>query len=73
MFVTWELLFLFAGFVIALLTYIDIHNKKKEPPLLATVGGYFNNPHWKQPSSVLSVIIIQEICCVVNLFFAKTG
>jgi len=29
MFVTWELLFLFAGFIIALLTYIDNHNKKK--------------------------------------------
>jgi len=28
MFVTWELLFLFAGFLIALLTYIDNHNKK---------------------------------------------
>ena len=28
MFVTWELLFLFAGFIIALLTYIDNHNKK---------------------------------------------
>lgn len=28
MFVTWELLFLFAGFMIALLTYIDNHNKK---------------------------------------------
>ena len=29
MFVTWELLFLFAGFILALLTYIDNHNKKK--------------------------------------------
>lgn len=29
MFVTWELLFLFAGFILALLTYIDSHNKKK--------------------------------------------
>ena len=28
MFVTWELLFLFAGFIIALLSYIDNHNKK---------------------------------------------
>jgi len=28
MFVTWELLFLFAGFLIALLTYVDNHNKK---------------------------------------------
>ena len=28
MFVTWELLFLLAGFIIALLTYIDNHNKK---------------------------------------------
>lgn len=30
MFVTWELLFLFAGFIIALLTYIDNHNNKKK-------------------------------------------
>ena len=29
MFVTWELLFLLAGLLISLLTYIDIHNKKK--------------------------------------------
>lgn len=29
MFVTWELLFLFAGFILALLTYIDNHNNKK--------------------------------------------
>ena len=29
MFVTWELLFLFAGPIISLLTYIDNHNKKK--------------------------------------------
>ena len=29
MFVTWELLFLFAMFIIALLTYIDTHSKKK--------------------------------------------
>ena len=29
MLVTWELLFLFAGFILALLTYIDNHNKKK--------------------------------------------
>ena len=29
MFVTWELLFLFAGLIISLLTYIDNHNKKK--------------------------------------------
>ena len=29
MYVTWELLFLFLGFVVALLTYIDTHNKKK--------------------------------------------
>ncbi len=28
MFVTWELLLLFAGFIITLLTYIDNHNKK---------------------------------------------
>ncbi len=28
MFVTWELLFLFIGVLIALLTYIDNHNKK---------------------------------------------
>ncbi len=28
MFVTWELLFLFFGVLIALLTYIDNHNKK---------------------------------------------
>jgi len=28
-FVTWELLFLFGGFILALLTYIDNHNKKK--------------------------------------------
>ena len=28
MYVTWELLFLFAGFIISLLAYIDIHNKK---------------------------------------------
>ena len=29
MFVTWDLLFLFAGFIITLLAYIDNHNKKK--------------------------------------------
>ena len=29
MYVTWELLFLFGGFILALLTYIDLHNKKK--------------------------------------------
>lgn len=29
MFVTWEMLFLFAGFILALLTYIDNHYKKK--------------------------------------------
>ena len=29
MYVTWELLFLFAGFIISLLAYIDNHNKKK--------------------------------------------
>ena len=29
MFVTWELLFLFASFILALLTYVDNHNKKK--------------------------------------------
>ena len=29
MFVTWELLFLFVGVILALLTYIDNHNKKK--------------------------------------------
>ena len=28
MFVTWELLFLFVGVILALLTYIDNHNKK---------------------------------------------
>ena len=28
MYVTWELLFLLAGFIIALLTYIENHNKK---------------------------------------------
>ena len=28
MYVTWELLFLLAGLVIALLTYIENHNKK---------------------------------------------
>ena len=28
MFVTWDVLFLFAGFILALLTYIDNHNKK---------------------------------------------
>ncbi len=28
MYVTWELLFLLAGLIIALLTYIDNHNKK---------------------------------------------
>ena len=28
-FVTWEMLFLFAGLVLALLTYIDNHNKKR--------------------------------------------
>ena len=28
MFVTWELLFLLAGFIISLLTYVDNHNKK---------------------------------------------
>jgi hypothetical protein len=28
MYVTWELLFLLAGFIISLLTYIDNHNKK---------------------------------------------
>ena len=28
MFVTWEMLFLLAGFIMALLTYIDNHNKK---------------------------------------------
>jgi hypothetical protein len=30
MFVTWELLFLFAGFILALMTYIDNHNNKKK-------------------------------------------
>lgn len=30
MFVTWELLFLFASFILALLTYIDNHNNKKK-------------------------------------------
>ena len=29
MYVTWELLFLLIGVIIALLTYIDNHNKKK--------------------------------------------
>lgn len=29
MYATWELLFLFGGFILALLTYIDLHNKKK--------------------------------------------
>ena len=29
MFVTWELLFLFVGVILALLTYIDNHNNKK--------------------------------------------
>ena len=29
-YVTWELLFLFAGFVIALMTYIDNHDNKKK-------------------------------------------
>lgn len=29
MFVTWELLLLFAGFILALLTYIDNHNRKR--------------------------------------------
>ncbi len=33
MYVTWELLFLLAGLIIALLTYIDNHNKKNYPPL----------------------------------------
>ena len=28
MFVTWELLFLFAGFIVSLLAYLDNHNKK---------------------------------------------
>ena len=28
MYVTWELLFLFAGFVLSLLAYVDNHNKK---------------------------------------------
>lgn len=28
MYVTWELLLLLAGFIIALLTYIENHNKK---------------------------------------------
>ena len=28
MYVTWELLFLLAGLIIALLTYIENHNKK---------------------------------------------
>ena len=28
MYVTWELLFLLAGFIISLLTYVDNHNKK---------------------------------------------
>ncbi len=28
MFVTWELLFLLAGLIISVLTYIDTHNKK---------------------------------------------
>ncbi len=28
MFVTWELLFLLAGLIISILTYIDNHNKK---------------------------------------------
>ncbi len=28
MLVTWELLLLFAAFILALLTYIDNHNKK---------------------------------------------
>ena len=30
MYVTWELLFLFGGFILALLTYIDLHNSKKK-------------------------------------------
>lgn len=30
MFVTWELLFLFGGFILALLTYIDNHYNKKK-------------------------------------------
>ena len=29
MYVTWELLFLFGAFILALLTYIDNHNKKR--------------------------------------------
>ena len=28
MYVTWELLFIFAGFVLSLLAYVDNHNKK---------------------------------------------
>ncbi len=28
MFVTWELLLLFAGFIVSLLAYLDNHNKK---------------------------------------------
>lgn len=28
MYVTWELLFLFAGFILSLLAYVDSHNKK---------------------------------------------
>lgn len=29
MYVTWELLFLFVGLILAILTYVDNHNKKK--------------------------------------------
>ena len=29
MYVTWELLFLFVGLILAFLTYVDNHNKKK--------------------------------------------
>ena len=28
MYVTWDLLFLFAGFILSLLAYVDSHNKK---------------------------------------------
>ncbi len=29
MYVTWELLFLFVGLILSILTYVDNHNKKK--------------------------------------------
>ncbi len=41
MYLTLEELFLIAGFILALLTYIELINKKKYPPALRNLGGYY--------------------------------